>query len=317
MNQDSEYLRNNQGGESHDLVEAEYGIVRSQFLFLGVAALNFTPLLFLLWVASQFDAGVKGILEDFGIFPYLFLIEFLLVCLAFWGMSLRNKDMYTLGRFLVGVSIFKAGFGILSGISSLIALIPVFGVLAIAYSVFWVFLSVRWFEVSAREFSSESGAGSKEPQAIQVAPDAEAKLKRSQRVLIGIAGAYLLSYLAIYFFYTLPSMKSIQQEMVGYGEVFVGGYMNLLSLARFVVVMICFALVYFLMWKRLKVGRIIGYVVAGFAGVVTLEGVFYNVYVMSRSDGGVIMLLSQVVLVLLLILWVVFVSHKSVSSILR
>lgn len=317
MNQDSEYLRNNQDGESHDLVEAEYGVVRSQFLFLGVAALNFTPLLFVLWVASQLDAGVKGILEDFGIFPYLLLIEFLLVCLAFWGMSLRNKDMHKLGRFLVGVSMVKAGFGILSGISSLIGLIPVFGVFAIAYSVFWVFLSVRWFKVSDQEFSSKSGAGSKEPQAIQVAPDAEAKLKRSQRVLIGLAGAYLLSCLAFYFFYTLPSMRSIQQEMAGYGEDSVGGYMTLLSLARFVVALICFALVYFLMRKRLKVGRIIGYVVAGFVGVATLEGAFYYGYVMSRDDGGVIMLLSQVVLVVLLILWVVFVSHKSVSSILR
>lgn len=93
--------------------------------------------------------------------------------------------------------------------------------------------------------------------------------------------------------------------------------MTLLSLARLVVVLICFALVYFLMRKRLKVGRIIGYVVAGFVGVVTLEGAFYYGYVMSRDDGGVIMLLSQVVLVVLLILWVVFVSHKSVSSILR
>lgn len=317
MSRDLEYPRSNHDGSPHDSAEVKNGIGKSQGLFLGVAALNFIPFLLLLLVANELDGGVKAILGELDLSHYIVFLQFPLICLAFVGMYFRNKYMYNLGRFLMVISIIRAGSGIANGIGFLAELIIPFGVVMILYSAFWMFLSFRWFKVSAREFSSIPGADSKQFQVGQIVPDAEAKLKRSQLALLGAAGAYLLSRLAVYFFYTLPSLEAAQREIRGYGETSTAGSVNHLAFVWTAVMLACFAVVYFLVQKRLKVGRAIGYVFVSVVSAGILEELYYYFQLFGRLDRSEILFSAELFWLTFLALWAFFVSHKSVTSILR
>lgn len=136
-----------------------------------------------------------------------------------------------------------------------------------------------------------------------VAPDAEEKLKRSQIVLLAIAGIYLLNQIMSYFL----SPKTVEVM----GETVPVEANPVSAIVGSVIGLALFSLVYFLMQNRKKAGRITGYVFATLGCIVSIFSLI----------GG--LLISPVVVVLSLlwlvgsIVWIVFVSNKSVSSILR
>lgn len=136
-----------------------------------------------------------------------------------------------------------------------------------------------------------------------VAPDAEAKLKRSQMILLGTAVAYALGGL-IYLF-TAPATVEYMGETIATG----GG--NWASIGGIVLGLALFGLVYGLMAKRKKAGRVTGYVFAGLGIASALLNIFSAFGVSAISAIFYLLWLAGA------IAWIVVVSNRSVSSILR
>lgn len=141
-----------------------------------------------------------------------------------------------------------------------------------------------------------------QPQAGQVAPDAEAKLKRSQIVLLATLGIYVLNSVLSYVL--APSTIEVMGEVVPVES-------KPSDLVGSIVGIALFFVVYSMMQKRKKSGRITGYVFAGLGIVGALVSAFGGMLI-----SPVVIALSVVWLVLSII-WIIFVSHKSVTSILR
>lgn len=136
------------------------------------------------------------------------------------------------------------------------------------------------------------------------APDAEEKLKRSQLVLLGTAVAYLLGN--VLYTFTAPTTAEYMGETID-----VGSFAHTLSLVSAALGLALFALVYFLMNSRKRAGCITGYVFAGLGILSALLSIF------TSQDSSI---LSTVFIALWLIgsiAWIVLVSNRSVSSILR
>lgn len=152
-------------------------------------------------------------------------------------------------------------------------------------------------------------------QAGQPAPDAEAKLKRSQLVLLATAGAYLVYSLADYFLITMPIMQS-SMDMLGSDAMGVDRFASVMIFVFLAVILGLFALVYFLVQKRLKAGRITGCVFAGFGILSATSNLYSNSQLLGVYGGAVVVLLAGLAWLILAILWIVFASHKSVTSIL-
>ncbi|MDY6051983.1 MAG: hypothetical protein SPI83_06190 [Rothia sp. (in: high G+C Gram-positive bacteria)] len=136
-----------------------------------------------------------------------------------------------------------------------------------------------------------------------VAPDAEQKHSRSQAVLLATAVVYLLTQLLNYFF--TPEVIDV------YGEQVVVEKNPLLSVVSTLIGLGLFALVYGLMAKYKKAGRILGYIFAaiGIIGAIWL--------LIGSLVFAPILVVAYLLWIVLAIVWIVVVSNKSVSSILR
>ncbi|WP_237224591.1 hypothetical protein [Rothia nasisuis] len=136
-----------------------------------------------------------------------------------------------------------------------------------------------------------------------VAPDAEAKLKRSQIILLGTAVAYALGNL-VYLFTAPPTIEFM-------GETIETGGGNWASIGGTALSLAVFGLVYGLMAKRKKAGRVTGYVFAALGIASALLNVF------STLGISVISAIFYLLWLVGAIAWIVVVSNRSVSSILR
>lgn len=140
-----------------------------------------------------------------------------------------------------------------------------------------------------------------------VAPDAEEKLKRSQIVLLATAGSYALVSIASYFLVTRALMESMQAELGTSGSA-AGAIGSFIGTA---IALVLFGMVYLMMQKRKKIGRIFGYIFAGLGIAAALLNLFTSFGV------SIVLVLLYAVWLGLSIYWIVAVSNKSVSSILR
>lgn len=136
-----------------------------------------------------------------------------------------------------------------------------------------------------------------------VAPDAEEKLKRSQTVLLATMGLYLLTQIFGYIL-TPDTVEFMGQVTSSDKSIFSTLSGSILGVTLFI-------LVYNLMNKRKKAGRIAGYVFA-VIGCLASFLVFIGGLIISPviAGLGLLWLASSIV-------WIVFVSNRSVSSILH
>lgn len=132
-----------------------------------------------------------------------------------------------------------------------------------------------------------------------VSPDAEEKLKRSQIVLLATAGAYLMASI----FALFPVLHLVQGDMVV--GVLIGPAIQAL------VVLGLFTLVYMLIAQHKNAGRITGYVFAGLGILSAFTSALMSLFI------SPILIIPYFIWLGLGVTWIILVSNKSVSSILR
>ncbi|MBF0807493.1 hypothetical protein E4U03_02535 [Rothia nasimurium] len=137
----------------------------------------------------------------------------------------------------------------------------------------------------------------------QVAPDAEQKLKLSQMILLATAVVYLLMQTLSYVL--TPATIDVLGETVPTDQ------NPVYTVVGVLIGLALFALVYSLMSKRKKAGRITGYVFAGLGILGAAFSALGAIYI------SIIVVALCVLWLVLAIVWIVVVSNKSVSSILR
>lgn len=136
-----------------------------------------------------------------------------------------------------------------------------------------------------------------------VAPDAEQKHKRSQTILLATAVVYLLVQVLGYVL--APETIDVLGETVPTEQ------NPVTTVAGTVIGLALFALVYFLMAKYKKAGRITGYVFAALGILGAAFSAIGSLYI------SLIVVVLCIVWLVLAIVWIVAVSNKSVTSILR
>lgn len=143
----------------------------------------------------------------------------------------------------------------------------------------------------------------------QVAPDAEQKLKLSQMILLGNLAVYVLTAVATYLFITKPMMDVFASDPE-FAELGLGGIGVTSALISTVIGVALYLLVYLLMGKRKKVGRILGFI---FAGI----GIASNLYSLTMYFTEIAIMALLVISIGLAIAWIIVAANKSVSTILR
>lgn len=142
-----------------------------------------------------------------------------------------------------------------------------------------------------------------------VAPDAEQKLKLSQMILLGNLAVYVLTVVATYLLITKPMMDAFASDPA-FAELGLGGISVTTTLISTAIGVALYLLVYLLMGKRKKAGRILGFVFAG----IGIASDLYS-FVMYSSEIAIVALL--VISVGLSIAWIVVAANKSISTVLR
>lgn len=117
----------------------------------------------------------------------------------------------------------------------------------------------------------------------------------------------MLVSIASYFLVTRALMESMQAELGTSGSA-AGAIGSFIGTA---IALVLFGTVYLMMQNRKKIGRIFGYIFAGFG----IAGALLNLF--SSFGISILLVLLYAVWLGLSIYWIVLVSNKSVSSILR
>lgn len=148
----------------------------------------------------------------------------------------------------------------------------------------------------------------------QVAPDAEQKLKLSQMLLLASLAVYIVHSIASYFLIAKPMMESLAADPeiaeLGLDSAGLGGFGLAGTIIPVLIVAALYLLVYILMAKRKKAGRILGFVFAGL-GILSSATSLFMLY----SD--FMTLAFELVFIGLVIAWIVVAANKSISTILR